>query len=282
MPEQLTLWDNEALETGYRYFSCLRLEEAKLKFLEALRMNLGGKDELEEAIKACDCWLPKINYSQKNSENNNLSNKADLLLNKFTNYPFTSRMKEFRRALLVHIGSILSAECQMDLNNVEITFDLLIDAGKLEEAEALILRGKSQYPENHKLHYMQAHVQWLNHEISKANQVYVWLLLHYPREIENNRIQNKELQKLIDRYGAPMAPAFGWLYNVLPLIPFPVEVETNDDEHRKAIECYRLIHAANKALTDHDIKSSIQHRKRLKELSPDLYEKYFEWLNQRV
>lgn len=277
---QLTLWDLEALETGFQHFSNLRLEEAKLKFHEALRMKLGNKEELRDALGACDYWLPEVKQSQEISEDENPSNKADLLLRKFTNYPFTSQMKYFRVALLSHIGSILSAESPMNLDSVETTFDLLMEAGKLEEAENLILKGISQYPDHPRLHYMQAQVQWLNHEISKANLTYAWLLLHYPREVEKDRIQNKELQQLIDRFGAPMAPLFGWLYKVVPYIPFTGEVETNDREHRRAIECYRLILAANQALAEKGTTSSLPYRKQLRELSPELYDAYFKSLQR--
>jgi hypothetical protein len=203
---------------------------------------------------------------------------SDLLLCKFIDFPFTSQMKYFRIALLSHIGSVLSSENPMDLDNVETTFDLLINAGKLNEAENLILNGMNQYPDNPRLHYMQAHVHWANHEINKANSTYIWLFLHYPGEVEKNRIQNKELLKLVDRFGAPMAAVFAWLYKIVPSIAVSDLITDKNIESQSAIECYHLIHAANQALTDHDPKSSLQHRKRLKELSPELFDAYLKSL----
>ena len=78
-----------------------------------------------------------------------------------------------------------------------------------------------------------------------------------------------------------MAPAYGWLRNILPSIPLAGIVKTPDMEQDHAIQGYRLMQQAHESLKNNDIKSSINFRKQLKEQTPDLYEEYFSLLKQR-
>ncbi len=78
-----------------------------------------------------------------------------------------------------------------------------------------------------------------------------------------------------------MAPAYGWLQNVVPLISLSDEIEICNSEHRKALECYRLLLGANKALLNHHQALSVQIRKQLKALAPDFFAGYFNWLQRQ-
>lgn len=53
---QLSLWDNEALENGYRCLSSLELEKAESDFNEALNGAFGDTAWLIRAIQACRDW----------------------------------------------------------------------------------------------------------------------------------------------------------------------------------------------------------------------------------
>lgn len=278
---QLSLWDNEALETGYRCLSNMELEKAESHFTEALNGAFGNTAWLKRAIQACRDWRSLLVHSQDTNEKNGSGHRVHSILSTYLEYPFTPPMKQFRKALLSHIVSLLYEVDLMDLKNVETAFDLLLEMKDYNKTEEFIEVAINQYPENTHLLYMQAQVQWLNGEKSKANKTYILLLLHDPGKMEKDRIENNELIVLLDNYGAAMAPAYGLLHNVAPSISLPDEIRHADDKHKKALECYRLILAANKSLSDHDVRSSIQYRKRLKERSPELFQEYFKWVQKR-
>jgi hypothetical protein len=275
--QQLTFWDNEALETGYRYLADLDLENAALQFNKALEAGIGELDSVKKLIEACEYWQARIHY-RPDSDNN--TEQIDSLLAAFVHYPFTPQMNVVKKALLAHIVSLFDKEATMVLKNMETAFDLLLESNDLQIAEDLILQCIAQHPVNRLLLYPLAQIQWLRGKRSEANFNYATVLLHHPERLEVNRIENKKLKEIIDLRGAAMAPAYGWLQNAVPLIHLPDEIEIYDDEHRKAIECYRLLLGANKAILNNEKKLSVQLRKQLKTLAPDLFAEYFNWLQQ--
>lgn len=278
---QLTLWDNEALETGSRYLTELKFEAAKLKFNEALLAGIGERSFVEDLIEACDYWQVQTGYLPQPHDAVGSLENIDSLLTAFDRYPFTPQMNLFKRALLTHIVSLLKIETKAGIEYIERAFDLLIEIGELENAEALVLFFLNQQSENNLLLYYLAQVQWLSGDRGEANMNYVWLLLHDPTQVAFGRIENKRLQHLIQTHGAAMAPAFGWLQDVVTIISLTDEnIKIYDDEHRKAIECYRLLLEANHAMKNKEMKLSVSLRKQLKSLNPELYAEYFAWLQR--
>jgi tetratricopeptide (TPR) repeat protein len=277
-PQQLSFWDNEALETGYRRLADLKLEEAESHFNKALEAGIGELDSVKKLIEACGYWLARIRYLPESGDTISSSEQIDALLTAFVHYPFTPQMNAFKKALLTYIVSLLHDEVAMDLKSMEAAFDLLLESGDLQNAENLVLQSINQHPENSLLLYLLAQVQWLSGNRSEASRNYTWLLLHHPDKVEFNRIENNKLKALIYSHGAAMAPAYGWLQNVVPLISPSDEIDIYNDEHRKAIECYRLLIEANKALLNNQRDLYVRSRKQLKTLSPEFFAAYFKWL----
>src|SRR5665213_2879445 len=92
---QPSLWDNAALESGYRSMADLKLEEAVRYFNEALQDGFGGRETTQEAIDACHYWQPRI---KKNVE---LDAPAITdFLTDFRQYPFTRLMTGLKKAIL--------------------------------------------------------------------------------------------------------------------------------------------------------------------------------------
>ena len=279
LSRQLTFWDNEAIEKGLHCLSALALEEALLLFNKALQAGIGEADFIKQLIDACEYWLPRIQYTPTDATNQ--PEQINALLSAYTHYPFNRQIEPLKKALLVHIAGLFFNEAGIDLNVMEIAFDLLIESGDIERAEGLVSYSTSRLGEKPLLLYMLAQTQWQNGDRSKANNNYIKLLLHHPDRVEFNRIENKKLQELINLHGTAMAPAYGWLQNIVPVIHLPDEIEIYDEDHRKAIECYRLLLGANKAIMNNDKKLSVQLRKQLKALAPDLFAAYFSWLQQQ-
>lgn len=283
--QQLSLWDNEALETGYRCLNALEWEEAILQFNEALQGGIGEMESVQKLITASQYWQARIQHTPGSQVHSgaaaSLSQHIAGLLADYSHYSFTPQMAGFKKALLGHIVGLLHHETDMDLNDMETAFDLLLGIDDFQTAEDLISHGIKQHPEKRLLLYLLAQAQWLNGNRSDANNNYVRLLFYHPDKVMDNRIENKKLKELIHSCGPEMAPAYGWLRNILPFVPPADEIPACDEEHDKAIKSYRLLREANRSMNNNDMKSYVQYRKQLKELTPALYEEYFNLLKQR-
>jgi len=286
MVQQLSLWDNEALETGYHCLAALDLEEARLKFNEALQSGIGEKEQIQGLIAACDYWqtqlqrvsIPVTHYI---TQENHSEYIAGLLFN-YKHFHFTPQMARFKKAILIHIADFMYEVEDTDLKNIETAFDLLLETGDFQKAEDFISQYVSYFPQRQLLLYYLAQAQWHNGNRSEANNNYVWLLLHYPDHVLINRIENKRLKNIIDSVGPAMAPAYGWLRNIVSFASLSDEIHICDEKHEKALKCYRLLQEANKSLQKNEMKLGIYYRKQLKALSPELYEEYFNWLKQSL
>ncbi|MEO8960851.1 MAG: hypothetical protein ABI325_03155 [Ginsengibacter sp.] len=279
--QQLSFWDNEALETGYRLLADLKMGDAERQFKKALEAGIGETDSVKKLLEACEYWQIRLKYSPENNDANSSSEQIDSLLTAFVHYPFSRQMNAFKKALLSRIVSLLYAEEAMDLKNMETAFDLLLAMDDFQNAEKLVSQSISQHPGKLLLLYLLAQVQWISGNRSEANNNYAALLLYHPDRIEFYRIENEKLQELIQTYGAAMTPAYGWLHNVLPLVSLPEEIEIQNDEHCNALECYRLLLGSNKALLNNERNLSAQYRRELKTLAPDLFGEYFKWLQKQ-
>ncbi len=283
--QQLSLWDNEALETGYRCLAALELEEAIRQFNKALQAGIGEMESVKKLIGTCKYWQARIQHSPRAQAHigatADLSQRIAELLADYIHYSFNPQTARFKKALLGHIVDLLHNEADMDLKDMETAFDLLLSIDDFQKAEDLVSHSISQHPEKRLLLYLLAQAQWLNGNRSDANINYAQLLLRHPDKTLVNRIENRKLKELIHSYGPAMSPAYGWLRNVLSFIPIDDEIPACDEEHAKAIKSYRLLQEANISLNNNDMKSCINYRKQLKALVPALYDEYFNWLKER-
>lgn len=282
---QPSLWDNIALETGYRCLIALKLDEAIRQFNEAMGSATGDRESIHTGLAACQFWQTRIQQLEEpvTPLGNTVSRSRYMavLLEDFSHYPFTPVIRKFKKALLNYLADRIIREADTDVKNMETAFDLLLGIGDFQKAENLVSQYKRQFPENPAFLYLLAQAQWLNGNKIKAKSNYAQALLYHPDQFSARRIEPGPLKKLIESYGPAMAPAYGWLLDILPSISLAAEVKTHDTEQDHAIQSYRLIQQADESLKKNDMKSSIHFRKQLKEKAPALYEEYFNLLKRR-
>jgi len=275
IPAQPSLWDNEALESGYRTMADLKLVEAVQYFNEALQAGFGGRETTQEAIDACYYWQPRI---KKNVEINALA--ITNFLADYKQYPFSRLMTGLKKALLRYFVDCMSQQANLNWDEMEIAFDLLLGLKDYQKAGSFISFLISQNIEKRYLLYFLAQAQWLNGQKAASNDSYILALLHQPDKSFIERIENKKLQSLINSYGPAMAPAYCLLFGIVPVVPVVNNIEFCDEEHAKAIRSLYLLREANKALANNDRASIINSRKQLKAENPALYGTYFNVLKQ--
>lgn len=274
---QLSIWDNIAIIQGYQLLFNLKFEEAIVKFQEAL-LNASDREIIQNTIKTCRFWQAKLQCSHDQHEE--VNNTTDLF-NDYALYPFSIRMRPLKKAILFYIVWLICKRQELNMEEVENAFDLLLELGTFQKAEALISLAINRTPEKHYLLYYLAQAQWLQQKKGKANGNYAKAMLIFPDDKFVTRIENDKITSLIQPYGLNNVPAHGWVKGDLPMVKPDDNIEFLSPKHQKAIEAYQYLAAAEKSFKNNDLKLSIQYRKKLKNLDSDLYEDYFELLQRR-
>lgn len=277
-------WPTSVMGTGYRSLAAFNFDEAEQHFMDVHLSGQGDEAELSKARHACQYWKPLINQSKTAPDNV----PTATLYKEFRRYDLDNvpGLLQFAESLLQHIANRMLSERLFYINKNDKTgetvSDLLIELGQYKRAERAVLQRREHRPDEGQPHYILAQLQWNSHQKGEARKNYTRGLLSDPDQVPFHRLEPEELRSLIGDVGAEMAPAFGWVRGVLPLIYPPDVPEFLSDSHQKAYGCYRLLWQTDKALQNGDMEKCISCRKKLKAEIPDLYDEYFALLSGRA
>lgn len=273
--QQLSLWDNVALESGYRSMALLNLEQAVAYFKEALLLPHCDREVTRENIAACIYWHTLINNTHEKEAVSIAS-----LLSAYKRFSFSGFMLGLKKALLSYFAEYLTYEPNMNIEDMEITFDLLLNIKDFTGAENMVIKYMDHYPETTCLFYFLAQAQWQNGNKTSANDNYMLALLHHPAGIYISRIENMKLQNLIHCHGMALAPIYAWILELVPAISMIKNVVVLNKDHALAIKSLQLLREAIVAREEEDRALLINFRKQLKTENPELYAAYFSRLKQ--
>ncbi len=281
---QPSLWDNVALENGYKALSDFNLKEAVVQFKEALLSADGNRDSIQTTIDTCLYWQKLLNSTTEVSATGSLSEYDNQFVSKvlkaYIKYPFDSRMTGLKKKILGHLARIFQEKFALDLNTFETIFDLLLDLKLYPDSENLASHYVRQLPKEYFLLYFLAQAQWFNKNKSQACGNYASALLYYPDPRLKNRIMHEQLQKIVRTYGMEMAPVFGRFHEILPFVPIGDDVHPLNLIHQNALQSYPLVQKLLNSGSRHD-KANIHYRMQLKEQAPILFEAFMHRLKRR-
>lgn len=268
--QQLPLFNRRTIimGEGYRQLAAFKFKEAMQHFEDAHHARLETDKEVAGALQACEYWQPMMQHSGESIDN---------IYEKFRRYDFgqVPGLQQFKHALLKHITNEMLATDRFYLNDNKIVPDLLLELQHDKKAEEVVTQNMEKHPDDSQLTYFLAQTQWKNNKQGEAKKNLARALLGNPCNIPYERIEYKGLITLIEKVGAEMAPAFGWVRNILPLISLPQEIKICSEAHRRAIKSYRYLYLADKAAVNNNRTRRLDYRKKLNEQAPDLYEEYF-------
>ncbi len=276
--KQLTLWDNIALENGYRSLSNLKFEEALGYFENALKSGTGDMESIRRMIEVCIFWKDRL--SEYNKPDSGASGISGLLVT-FAGYRFPFDTGELKRSLLIFITREIQKIPDPDEKDIEMLFELWLESGEYSQAEDLVIRYIENNPGKYGFYYLLAQAQWNQDNYIEAGNAYARVLLFSPDKYQEKRIESRSLRKLIRLFGPHHAAAFGWIRGILPLISQTGDIKPVDENHQRALSCYSLLREAHQAMLNNDMISCINYRKKLKSANVELYEEYFNLLKQR-
>ena len=269
VPKQISLWDNEALETGYRCMAKLKFEEAIGHFKEALATVFCDQKTTGEAIEACEYWQPLVKEEELNIV------VVNQFLSKYRMYPFTPLMVSARKELLCFAARSFTWISVPDTKTMETILDLFLSLKDYSGATDFLRNLTDRHPENHALLYYLAQAQWLDGKELAANDNYLAAIIYHPEKSFLPKIINGHLLKLIETYGMENTPAYGWILGKFPFVHIKTYIQEQHETHARALRCYRLLKLAHNASEQNDKNSRIQYSKQLKQENPEMYQLFF-------
>lgn len=265
---------------GYRCLAAFKFDKAEEQFRNVLDAEADVNEEVLSAIRVCDDWREFASRYKNRAYDASIN--IDELYVRFRHYNFynTPGLQQFQNSLLHYIAEFMISANRFYLDENTTVSDILLEISQRKKAEKVIIQRLENTPADHYAKYCIAEVQWKSDLKGAANKNYADALLCDPCRIPFSRIHNKQLKALIQSAGAEMAPCFGWVRGILPLIPLQADVKPCNETHRKALESYRLLRSADKALVKNDMELCYKYRKELYEHAPDLYREYFKLLQR--
>ncbi len=254
-------------------------DEAESVFLQVKKKHVSTDPETEEALFCTNYWKKVFDELESTSRV-----KAIPFLYKETNrfnFSNTWGQQQFRSALIRHLISLMQQQNMFHVNDQVVLSDLFLQIGQTDKAEEALTGQLSTNQQDNNLRFRLAQIHWLNGLKGEARRYYALGLLLNPASVPRLFLECDETADLIDKYGPEMAPAYGWVFGMLPLLRLPDEISVSGDSHRKALDCYRLLRKAEKASKGGDMDECVKYRKAMKEASPELYDEYFALISKR-
>lgn len=272
-------WPTAVMAEGYRSLSALKFKEAEQHFRDVLHAGQGEEEEIDKALQACTHWQALVEQNRADPD----ACPAGKLYEELRRYEFGNvpGLHQLKEALLEYIAGHLLSDDRFYIpdRDGETVSDLLMEIRQYKKAEKVVLNKIELHPADTQLRYSLAQIQWQNKQKGEARKNYARGLLRNPCRVPSHRILYKQLISLIGDVGPEMAPAFGWVRGVLPLVSMQENVTICSESHRRAADCYRLLLRADTALKKNDMDACVEYRKKLKAEAPDLYDEYFALLS---
>lgn len=273
-------WPVSIMGEGYRCLAAFEFDEAEQHFSAVFHSGQGEEEEISSALRACKYWQTMVQQNKKDPNTCSIEE----LYEEFRSYEFgnISGLYQLKDALLEYIaGQVLTSNSfYINGRDGENVSDLLMELSQFKKAEKVVLHRIENQPDDVQLRYSLAQIQWLNKQKGESVKNYALGLLHNPCEVPLHRILYKQLKTLIRDIGAEMAPAFGWVRGILPLVSIQENPTICSESHRRAVDCYRLLCSADRALRKKDYESCYRYRKKLKAEAPALFDEYFALLSK--
>lgn len=280
--DQLPLFDqqNQIMTEGYEKMAAFRFNEAGQVFRNIGKTFVQPEPETEAALNCISYW--KKVFEQL--ENTDCPDAVSFLYGEIDRYDFANSWgaQKFRSALINHLSGLMRSQDRFYVNEQATLSDLYLQLEKHHKAQQVLMDHLNARPSDNHARFRLAQLQWNYNQKGEAIRNYALGLLWDPQTAPSEFLESEEIADLIKKYGPEMAPAYGWIEGILPLLSVPDELSPVSEDHHKALECYRLLRKAEKASRNNQMEACVEYRKALKERWPKLYEAYYALLSKRT
>ncbi len=277
---QLFSQPNDMLTQGYEQLSSFKFDEAEFIFGQIDRSFNDHGADTDKALLSAAYW--KTVFSRLESILD--SEKIFYLYNQLNRFEFSNDWGDQKlwSSLISFITGLMIEQGVFYINQEIAMSDLLLQIGKRQMAEQSLTAHISSSPIDTPARFRLAQLQWKQKQKGAALQNYTLGLLLNPENVPFNYLECDKTQSLIQNHEIEMVPGYGWIAGILPLMAVPDNVIPLNEKHGSALECYRLLRAAEKASKKQDIEATVNYRKALKAGWPTLYDEYYALISKRV
>lgn len=200
---------------------------------------------------------------------------AVFLLPRIRGYDFGMTGSSLKFGLNSYIMSRMAHESCLFIPPDMYLGDLYLEAGEYGKAELAFSKFLKTDPVNGRAIISLGNSLWMQEKTDEARHAYAKAFLLASAEVNPDDLKDETLKKTLDGTEPVYAPIHGWLDGILPLMEDTV-VKPQNEEHEKALAVYSCINLAEKARTNGAHSKIIECRRRLKELSSEIFEGYME------
>lgn len=147
---------------------------------------------------------------------------------------------------------------------------LHLEIGEYQRAVASLKIAVIRLPDSARLRGFLGDALWCLGRETWARAEYAQALLMSPRDVSIADLKDPRLLDVISENGVEMAPVYGWLLGVLPLLD-PDQIACGN---KQVADAYRRLNRAEQTRLSGDQDAAIEQRRRLREVYPDLFEAY--------
>ena len=198
---------------------------------------------------------------------------AVFLWEKIQTYAFGQWGSGLRKALIRKLTGLVGDDARFYVPPDLCLGFLFFELADYERSEDAYRRLLEKHPNNVKLMCRLGNSIFLQRRRSEARHYYVQALLTSPHDVKPGELDDAALKSIIKESGVCLAPVYGWLRDVLPLLD-SVDVQSKDEEHAKALMIYRAVLLAESARKKRDHRDMVEKRRNLKEIAPEIFKEY--------
>ncbi len=264
---QLQLFQWDLLETGNGHACLARLDfdQAEAHFNRVLGA-LPGHQVAEAGLRSVQYWQQALSDAEGVEEIEVLTGLWQRI-EAFT-FPATEASRMLRANLIRHLLSLMNGVTTLYVPPDLCSGYLYLQLGEYLAAETHLRALIENCPGHGRLYGYLADALWLQGRCEIAGGVYATALLVAPQQVNVDALCNRQLAQIIARHGVDLAPVYGFLRGVLPLVDLEIAVDA------EATKIYSLLRQAESALLCQDAESIIRFRRELAVLAPEVLDAY--------
>lgn len=271
MQLNLFQWDLVEVGNGCRRLAALDFEQARGHFSRVLTA-LPNHQTAGEGLQAACYWQETFaNLPTLEDEKG-----AAYLWQRVRGFDFGGNANhiELRANLLRRLQAMMESASLEYLPPDLCRGFLTLQLGDYETAEQQLRRLIESYPQDGLLYGYLADALWMQKRRELANSLYALALLLAPELMANHAVCNQRLAALIADHGAALAPIYGYLGGVVPLVEQEIATAT------EAASIYALLRQVERARYRGDHAAMVTARKQLGELAPEVFNAYLQFVQK--
>jgi len=265
MQLHLFQWDLIEAGNGHACLAKLDFDQAEAHFSRVL-VALPGHQMAESGLRSVQYWqqvFEAIDDVERVEAFTCLWQRI-----KAFSFPATEASRMLRANLIRHLLFLINGTATLYVPPDLCSGYLHLQLGEYLTAETHLRTLIECSPDNGRLYGYLADALWLQGRREIAGGVYATALLVDPQQVNVSDLCNRQLAQVIEQHGAALAPVYGFLRGVLPLVD--QELATDN----AATKIYALLRQAERALHGNDGATMGNVRRELQQLAPEVLDDY--------